>query len=147
MNLRKDHYRFARALSQGRARDSCPPALAEGEGFGSPLPRARGARPFPSAHRSPPVASVPLTRGAGGGTSARRGGPRTLPTGLDRVPNRTGLPFPPVGDVTPRPASRLAPRADGAAALDVGAPWRGVGDEHLRLVWCTGPGPPLGTLT
>lgn len=111
MNLRKDHYRFARTCPQGRAQRV---ALGMPRGFSSPrfpLRRGfagvffpRGARPFPSLW--------------GGGPAARQ-------TSLVWTASRPdgGLPFPhtpPPGLTAPRQA-RLAPRSCRGGAPDVEA--------------------------
>ena len=124
----------------------------DAEGRRGPSSSPRGAPPpARSVARGPPVASSATRRSLCGRGGCRLVRPRAAVGGLRLPslssgprPDRTGPPFPPLGDV-PRGLPRFAPRADGAGGLDVGVPsWESEGPLTVR---CTGPGPQLGTLT
>lgn len=111
MNLRKDHYRFARTCSAG-ARATSSPRDAEGVFFPA-FPPSPGVR---RGFLPPRRAALPLPLG---------GGPAARQTSLVWTASRPdgGLPFPhtpPPGLTAPRQA-RLAPRSCRGGAPDVEA--------------------------
>lgn len=138
MNLRKDHYRFARPVAGARATRRLRTAEGRRAGlFPRRVPSRSSSRGLPRRGAAA-VVSLPTARGARVCVGASL--PETLPPPRDtpllvRTSSRPGGPspfLPPLGDTPRHPGLPELRGADGAGGSDVGAPSRGSGTRPVH---------------
>ena len=138
MNLRKDHYRFARPVAGARATRRLRTAEGRRAGLFPPpgpvavvLPRTSPARRG-AGGRFPPLRPEARACGRFSSRDAPPTAQNTSP-GQDLVPTGRAFPVsPPLGDTPRHPGLPELRGADGAGGSDVGAPSRGSGTRPVH---------------
>ena len=136
MNLRKDHYRFARPVAGARATRRLRTAEGRRAGlFPRRVPSRSSSRGLPrrgAARRSFP-SRRPEARACGRFSSRDAPPAQYTSPGQDLVPTGRAFPVsPPLGDTPRDPGLPELRGADGAGGSDVGAPSRGSGTRPVH---------------